>query len=117
MISTIYCLSLIVYFEGSITSDFTKRLITSVAIERAKQENLSICESMKKPKSYSWMWDGRNTKPNKKTMKSYHNLIKEELARPTITGRKYFNECKSITKGRKYTTKYRVIKSDNLCFY
>ena len=42
-------------------SNYTKALVADVAIERASQEGFSICKSMKVKKSYSWMWDGKNT--------------------------------------------------------
>ena len=118
MTSAIYCLSLIIFFEGSVTSEQTQRFIASTAIERAKKENLSICESMKKPKSYSWMWDGKKQNLDKVFLeKKIMPLAKQELSRPSMKGRTYFNECKNAKTGRKYDTKASLVKSDNLCFY
>ena len=44
---TIACLSLIMYMEALNQGDYTKALVADVAIERAKQEELSVCQSMK----------------------------------------------------------------------
>ena len=118
MSSTIYCLSMIIFMEGSITSEQTKRFIADVAIERASRSNKSICEVMKQPKVFSWMWDGKNTPVSKAHLEEkYYKLAKEEIKRPMMKGRIYFNECKSARTGRRFKTTASLVKSDNLCFY
>ena len=114
---TIACLSLIMYMEALNQGDYTKALVADVAIERAKQEELSVCQSMKRKKSYSWMWDGKNTKVDNQILKDLRQIAVSELKKPTITGRYFFNECRSASKGRRYKTEYKLIKSEKLCFY
>ena len=113
--SIVKCLSLIVAMEARNQSDRTKALVADVAIERAKQEGLGLCESMKKPRAYSWYWDKRSTKLSSEVLKQAEVVALRELKSPTITGRYFFNECKSPK--RKYKTPNSVIKSERLCFY
>ena len=114
MTATLYCLSLVMYMEASIQSEYTKRLVASVVIERAKQEDKSICKSIKTRGAYSWMWDGRRTKVDQKVLHKLHHISAQELFQPTITGRYFFNEC---TLGKRWKTKYKMIRSEKLCFY
>ena len=111
---TIACLSLIMYMEALNQGDYTKALVADVAIERAKQEELSVCQSMKRKKSYSGMWDGKSTKVNKKLLEGLKPIAVKELKKPVVTGRYFFNEC---SMGKRYKTKYKLIKSEKLCFY
>ena len=108
------CLALIIAMEARNQNDYTKSLVADIAIERAKVENVSICSSMKKPKAYSWMWDGVNTKLTSDILMEATKIARKELKSPIVTGRYFFNEC---TLGRRYKTQYRMIRSEKLCFY
>lgn len=112
--STMKCLSLIMYMEARNQSDRTKALVASVAIERAKQEELSVCESMRKPRSYSWVWKKQPSKIDKVLLDSFDKLALKELKQPTLVGRYYFNECSA---GKKFKTENKLLKSGKLCFY
>lgn len=109
-----YCLALVIYMEANTQSKFTQSLVADVAIARADKENLSICSSMKKPKSYSWMWDGKSTKVNRERLKELEKVAKEELKRDKIRKRLYFNEC---NLGKRFKTENKMIRSEKLCFY
>jgi spore germination cell wall hydrolase CwlJ-like protein len=111
---SIACLSLIMYMEALNQSNYTKALVADVAIERASQEGFSICKSMKVKKSYSWMWDGKNTRVNRKLLEGLKPIAVKELKKPMVTGRYFFNEC---TMGKRWKTKYNMIRSEKLCFY
>ena len=114
--TTLSCLALILYMEARSEPVITQQLVASVALERAKNEKLELCSSIKKPKAYTWMWDGINT-PVDKTSKEYTKALKlarQALARQTLAGRLYFNNC---TLGRRWKTSYKVIRSGKLCFY
>ena len=108
------CLSLIMYMEALNQSDYTKALVADVAIERAKQEELSVCQSMKKKKSYSWMWDGKYTKVDRKLLEGLKPIAARELKKPVVKGRFFFNEC---SLGKRFRTDYKLIRSEKLCFY
>lgn len=108
------CLALIIAMEARNQNDYTRSLVADVAIERAKVENVSICKSMKKKASYSWMWDGVNTKLTSEILADVTKVAFKELKSPRITGRYFFNEC---SLGRRYKTKYTMIRSEKLCFY
>lgn len=112
--SVISCLTLIIFMESRGVSDTTKNYVASVAVEKAKYEGTGICQSMKKKATYSWMWDGRTTKVDKKLQDSFQHIAYKQLDKPSLPGRLYFNEC---SLGKRYKTPYKVIKSDNLCFY
>lgn len=112
--SVISCLTLIIFMESRGVSDTTKNYVASVAVEKAKYEGTGVCQSMKKKATYSWMWDGRTTKVDKKLQDSFQHIAYKQLDNPSLPGRLYFNEC---SLGKRYKTPYKVIKSDNLCFY
>lgn len=114
MTATLYCLSLVMYMEASIQSEYTQRLVASVVIERAKQEDTTICKSIKKRGAYSWMWDGKTTKVDSKALDKLQHVAQQELKHPTMTGRYFFNEC---TMKKRWTTKNKMIRSEKLCFY
>ena len=112
--TSLSCLALIIYMEASTQSSFTQSLVADVAIARAEKEKLPICSSMKKPKSYSWMWDGRNTKVKKDKLKTLEEIANKELKRNRIRTRFYFNEC---TLGKRFKTPNKMVRSEKLCFY
>ena len=112
--TTLSCLALVMYMEAQTQSEYTQRLVASVVIERAKQEDTTICKSIKKRGAYSWMWDGRNTKVDSKALAKLQHVATQELKHPTMTGRYFFNEC---TLSRLWKTKYKMIRSEKLCFY
>lgn len=112
--TSLTCLTLIIFMEASTQSDFTKSLVADVAIARAKKEKLSLCESMKKPKSYSWMWDGKATRTSKEELKKLEPIALKELKRTKLTNHFYFNHCRM---GKRYKTANKMIKSEKLCFY
>ena len=113
--SIVKCLSLVIAMEARNQSDRTKALVADVAIERAKQEGLGLCESMKKPRAYSWYWSRKHTRLKPEVLQEAEVIAIKELKSPTITGRYFFNECKAPKK--RYKTPNSVIKSERLCFY
>ena len=111
---SLHCLTLIVYMEARNQSEKTQIEVASFAIERAEQDNLSICASMKKPKLYSWLWDGTYTPIDKEHFeKKTKPLAKLELSRKkrTLTGYHHFTNCKVKPFPGK------VYKSGDICFY
>lgn len=112
--SSVACLALIIFMESRGESLQTQQYVASVAIERARQESIPLCQSMKKPRSYSWMWDKKKTKVDPKALGEFKKLAAKELANPTLEGRLFFHERRV---GRLYKTPYKVIASGNLIFY
>lgn len=112
--NTLACLTLVLYMEARNQTEYTQSLVGSVVIERAKVENIPICKSIKRKGSYSWMWDKLNTKVDKKVFNTIKIVASRELAKPTITGRYFFNEKKL---GKRYKTAYSPITSGKLIFY
>ncbi len=109
------CLALVMYMETSISSATTQQYAGSVVIERAHHDKQSICKNIHKPISYSWMFDGKNTKVNEAFLhKKIYPLAKAVLNKPKLKGYYFFNEC-SLCK--RFKTKNRMIKSDTMCFY
>jgi spore germination cell wall hydrolase CwlJ-like protein len=91
-----------------------QQYVASVVIERARKEEVTLCASIKKPKSYSWMWDGVNTKVPAEELKRFEMLAAEQLRKPSLSDRLYFNEC---SLGKRYATQFKVLRSGKLCFY
>jgi len=112
--TSVLCLTLIMYMEARSESPLTQSYVASVAIERAKQENKSICESMKTPRAYSWLWDGVNTKVNQKHFEKIKPLATRQLQSPALRGHTFFNERKL---GKRFKTHNKPITSGNLIFY
>lgn len=112
--NSVACLALILFMESRGESLQTQQYVASVAIERAKQEQSTICESMKKPRAYSWMWDRKNNRVDHKQLNALKQVAVKELAIPTLKGRMYFNEKRM---GRRYRTPHKPIVSGNLIFY
>lgn len=112
--SVISCLTLIIFMESRGEPIQTQHYVASVAIERAKNEHIGVCESMKKPRAYSWMWDGRKTRVDKKLQDSFNAIAQTEMKRPSLPGRLYFNERKL---SKRYRTGYKPVVSGNLIFY
>ncbi len=109
------CLALVMYMESSISSATTQQYVASVVIERAHQDRQSICKNIHKPVSYSWMFDGKNTKVDEKFLhKQIYPLAKAAMKQPRLKGYSFFNEC---TLGKRFKTKNKMIKSDTMCFY
>jgi hypothetical protein len=108
------CLAMIVFFESRGEPVITQRYVASVAIERAKQEQVSLCSSMRKPRAYSWYWDKKPNAVAKDSLKPFEVLAVREIRKPTLTGYMYFNEKKML---RRYATPKRLIKSGHLVFY
>lgn len=112
--SSVACLALIVFFESRGEPVLTQQYVASVAIERAKQEKVSVCESMKKPRSYSWYWDKHSNRVDQKLLKQFEILAVKEMRNPSLKGRTFFNEKKM---GRRFKTSYKPLVSGNLVFY
>ena len=112
--NSVACLALILFMESRGESLQTQQYVASVAIERAKQEAVPLCQSMKKPRAYSWLWDGVKTKVDPKQLDALKKVAVKELANPTLKGRMYFNERRI---GRRYRTSHKPIVSGNLIFY
>ena len=112
--SALSCLALIVAMESRGQALQTQHYVASVAIERAKEERTEICNSMKKPRAYSWMWDGKKTKIDKVSMDVAKTVATQELKNQSLKGRLYFNERKLAKLWR---TPHKPIVSGNLIFY
>jgi len=112
--TSVACLALIVFFESRGEPVLTQRYVASVAIERAKQENVHICTSMRKPRSYSWYWDKYSNKVDHEKLKGFEILVTKELRNQTLRGRIFFNERKM---GKRFRTSNKPIVSGNLVFY
>ena len=112
--NSLACLALVVYMESRGEALITQHYVASVAIQRAEQEEVSVCKSMKKPRAYSWLWDGVNTKVDPKQLELSKKVAKQELQKQTLQGRLYFNECRL---GKRFRTEHKMIKSGGLCFY
>ena len=112
--TSLSCLALIIAMEATNQNEKTRTLVADAAIERAYQENLSICESMKVKATYSWYWDGKPNKIDKKVLSDITKLAIKEVKSPTYKGMIYFNEC---WLGKRWKTKNRMIRSEKLCFY
>lgn len=108
------CLALLIFMEARNQSSFTQSLVADVAIARAEAEKLSICDSIKKPKSYSWMWDGKHTVTPKASLKQLEKIALTELKRAKIKNYLYFSNCSA---GKRFKTKNKMIRSEKLCFY
>lgn len=115
MTSELACLALVMYMESSISSKDTQAYVGSVVIERAHQDHQSICKNIHKPVSYSWMFDGKNTKvDNQYLHEDIFPVAKAVMAKPKLKGYYYFNECQL---GKRFKTDKKMIKSDTMCFY
>ena len=112
--SVLSCLALIVAMESRGEALQTQHYVASVAIERAKEESVGICQSMKRPRAYSWMWDKVKTKVDKKSMLVSESVAAQELKHQSLRGRLYFNERKLR---KRYNTPHKPIVSGNLIFY
>ena len=112
--STLGCLALIVAMEARNQALITQHYVASVAIERAKEEGTNICSSMKKPRAYSWLWDGKNTRVDKNSMTIATQVATKELQRQTLKGRLFFNEKRYK---KRFDTPHKPIVSGDLIFY
>ena len=112
--SSVACLALIIYMESRGESLQTQQYVASVAIERARQEQATICESMKKPRAYSWMWDRKKTKVDPVKLKAMQVVANKEMHHQSLSGRLYFNERRLAKMWR---TPHKPIVSGNLIFY
>lgn len=112
--SSVACLALIIFMESRGEPLQTQQYVASVAIERARQEGATICESMKKPRAYSWMWDRRKTEIRKAKLKALQVVASNEMHHQSLTGRLYFNERRL---GKLWRTARKPIVSGKLIFY
>lgn len=113
--TSLACLALIIYHESRGESELTQRLVARVAIERSNHENVGICRSMHRPKSYSFMWDGKPERVDDKQAWDKALVIAgDELFESNMDNRMYFNECRL---GKRFKTAYRMRRSGKLCFY
>ena len=108
------CLTLIIAMEARNQSERTQALVGSVAIHRAKVEHLSICKSMRKPKSYAWYWEKQRAKLQEYELVVPRKVAMAELQGATLQGRRYFN---TLQRGKKFKTKFKPIRSGCLLFY
>ena len=113
--TSLACLALIVYHEARSEPVATQVHVAQVVINRAKEENLTICKSMVKPRSYSFYWDKHSNKIKDKV--SYANILQvanKSLTRKSLHSRLFFSECRLK---KRYKTKHKLIKVGHLCFY
>jgi spore germination cell wall hydrolase CwlJ-like protein len=107
-------MALIIYMEARSESLITQSLITEIVYNRAEQDKRTICEELKHPKSYSWMWDGVSTPIDDKNAYAIAlNIAKQTMTHRKLKGYRFFNIC----KGKKFKTRKKVIKSGKICFY
>lgn len=112
--TSLTCLALAIFMEARGESSFTQSLVADVVITRAATTGKTICQEIKTPKSYSWMWDGVSTKVPEKELKKLEIVAKQELKRVKIKDRFYFSNCSA---GKRFKTANKMIKSGKLCFY
>ncbi len=112
--STVMCLALIIFHEARGEPITTQQYVASVAIQRATQEKVPLCNSMNKPRAYAFIRDKKNTKIDQKQMDVLKVLASREIESPTLKGRLFFNERKL---GKLWHTPYKPIVSGNLIFY
>ena len=105
------CIALVLYMEARSESFLTQSQVAYVVMNRAAKEKLTVCASIKKPRSYSWMWDGKNTPVDREWIRK---TVNKPLERNLIGNRLYFNECRL---GKLWRTPYTVVRINNLCFY
>ena len=111
---TATCLALIVYFEARGEPELAQRYVADVAIFRAKIEGVTVCESMRKPKAYSWVWDRKSDIIDPPQMKIVRSIAEQELKSQKIQGRKHFNEKRL---GKIWNTQVKPVTVGNLIFY
>jgi spore germination cell wall hydrolase CwlJ-like protein len=91
-------------------------LAANVALTRAENEYLPVCKSMRKPKSYSFMWNKTKLVMNEPEAKETAKQVAlGVLNGKRIKGYTFFNECKS--KYKRFKTNVKLIKIGKLCFY
>ena len=113
--TTLACLALIVYMEARSEPELAQTLVAQVAVNRAKSEGTTICKSMRKPRSYSFYWDGRRNKiTEKEVYSSVTKVANRVLTQDSIANRLYFNEC---SLGKRYKSSFKIKKVGRLCFY
>lgn len=113
--NTLACLALIVYMEARSEPVLAQTLVAQVVINRAKAEETTICNSMKRPRSYSFYWDGKpNLVKEKEVYDEVLKLSNRVLKQNNLENRLYFNEC---SLGKRFKTKYKVQRTGKLCFY
>lgn len=115
IMTTLACLTLIVYMEARSEPELAQQLVAQVAINRAKSEGTTLCKSMRKPRSYSFYWDKKSNKITEKSI--YRNIISlssRVLEQDSLANRLYFNEC---FLGKRYKSEYKMKRVGNLCFY
>ena len=94
--------------------DKTMTEVASFAIEAARERNISVEKSLHVKGLYSWNWDGKNTKVDKKFIHDrIEPLVRKEISQKkrTLSGYKYFNKC----SGKRFPGKR--YKSNDICFY
>lgn len=114
LLTELKCLTLIIAMEARNQSEKTQALVGSVAIYRAKQEHLSICQSMRKYKSYQWYWEKQRVQPKSYELKLVEPIARRELHSPTLVGRRFFN---TLLLKKRFKTKFKPVKSGCLLFY
>jgi len=69
MISALMCLALNIYFEAAVESIPGKWAVGQVVINRVESRRYpdTICKVIKQYKQFSWYWDGKSDKPDKKS--------------------------------------------------
>jgi hypothetical protein len=130
--TTLTCLSLIIFMEGANQSIETKDLLAEFAIEKALDTDRSICQTISDKHTYSWSWNGDLHKRGVKIFKKKNlvtvgkdelekeaysisrTIARHALLRQQIRKHTYFNNC---TSGKRFKTAYPVLKSEKLCFY
>jgi len=133
--TTLTCLTLIIYMEGSNQSIFTQDLLASFALTTATRLDRTVCETISDKHTYSWSWNGDLRKRKVQLFKK-KNLIKvssvpgeqealtqarlvaeHAIKREKIMNRTFFNNCSVGKKGRRFATDKSIVKSEKLCFY
>lgn len=133
--TTLTCLALIIYMEGSNQSIQTQDFLAEFALEKANDNNTTVCKTIFNGHIYSWSHNGdlrkRGVSIYKKKDKIVvkNDVLEEEaysvartiarhaILRQQIRNHTYFNNCSVGKKGRRFKTDYAVLKSEKLCFY
>lgn len=84
--------------------------VANTALSIAKARKVSLRKSLRIPKIYSWMWDGRNTTVPKSELEKLKKIVIK--AKPN--GRIYMNHCRL---GKRFKTDKKMIRKGELCFY
>lgn len=118
--SSLACIALVVYMEARSLPEQAQKLVAQIVINRATKDKITICEELKRPKTYSFYWDGKpEIIEEMDSLIKVVELSKEVLKKnenPTYKPINYthFNSCRLK---KRYKTLISLKKIENMCFY